>query len=134
MPEIIAKKSGYYALGGIRIVKLTEGETVSVSQYEFDDIVKTDWAVPAGAPVAAVADNSHAIAPLNVAGDDGDDDVDAAAESAEDAPDMEFAEALADANDKSGLDEYAAGFGVKLDRRKAASGMLEDFKAALAGK
>lgn len=122
MPEIIAKKSGYYALGGIRIVKLTEGETVSVSQYEFDDIVKTDWAAPAGAPVVPEPE----VAP--------EPQTEAVAESAEDAPDMEFAEALADANDKSGLDEYAAGFGVKLDRRKAASGMLDDFKAALAGK
>lgn len=126
MPEIIAKKSGYYALGGIRIVKLTEGEAVSVSQYEFDDIVKTDWAVPAGAPVAAVAPEPKV---------EPETQTEAEPEArSEDAPDMEFAEALADANDKSGLDEYAAGFGVKLDRRKAASGMLDDFKAALAGK
>jgi hypothetical protein len=134
MPEIIAKKSGYYALGGIRIVKLTEGETVSVSQYEFDDIIKTSWAEPAKEPAKVDPVPAHS-EPEEIENITFDPVREPAKEPANDSEfSIEFAEMLAEDGDKNALAEYVAPFGHELDKRKSIANMMVDLRAAVAGR
>jgi len=122
LPEVTIKKTGLYAFGGLRVVMLKAGDTMDLSQADFNEITKTAWAK--SSDDKSVDD----VAP------DADADIDDAAPippAAEDGPDFEFASALADDGDKDGLAEYSAGFGVQLDKRKSAENMLEQFKGAV---
>lgn len=121
MPEILVKKSGRYALSGVHVVDMKAGSVMDVSQREFDEIANTDWADPVLEVSSGEDDNKPDLIPNGNDKDDNASDVD-----------MTFAEALVEDGDKLALAEYAAGFDVVLDKRKAISGMLVDFKTELA--
>ena len=133
MPEILVKKTGTYALGGIRATELVEGTVILVSQYEYDDIIKTSWAEPAKvsakADPAPSQDEPEEIETVTFAPAQ-----EPAQEPAKDNEfSLEFAEMLAEDGDKNALSEYAAPFGYELDKRKSISNMMIDLRAAVAG-
>ena len=130
MPEILIKKSGQYALGGLRVMSLKAGDVMLVSQSEYDDIVKTSWAEPySGSAKEPAKPDPEPVKKPEAA------KVEPAEEPAtSDAFSLEFAEMLADDGDKKALEEYARPFGFELDRRKSIENMLIDLRAAAAGK
>lgn len=104
-----------------------EGEWVEVDSYwtrraKDGDVVIADEA-PAAAPAPA-PEPDPAPAPAEGEGDEGTADVSAAV-------DWEFVDALVAEGDKAGLDEYAKGFGVDLDRRKSAENMAAAFRESV---
>lgn len=121
MPFVKINKSGRFALAGTRVVALTAGEVLELSQSEHDDIVKTSWAEP----------TDHVADPDNGGADLMPDDP----EPVEDAPstdvDWDFVSEIAEDGDKSALDDYADTHGVKLDKRKSIEKMVDDFRAAV---
>lgn len=130
MPEILIKKSGQYALGGLRVTSLKAGDVMLVSQSEYDDIVKTSWAEPhTGSAKEPAKFEPEPVKKPEAAR------VEPAEEPAtSEVFSLEFAEMLADDGDKKALEEYARPFGFYLDRRKSIENMLIDLKAAAAGK
>ena len=151
MPDIYVTKTGWYAMGGTRVIKLTEGEVREVNQKEYAEIVGTSWARPARSddfnePAAFEPDidvDALEVAELEARTEEAEAqplgiepvEPEPEAEPAQDAeqPDWDFAEKLAEEDDAAGLKEYASGFDVKLDGRKSVAKMLEDFRAAFAG-
>ena len=129
MPEILIKKSGQYALGGLRVTCLKAGEVMLVSQSEYDDIVKTSWAEPySGSAKEPAKPDPEPVKKPEAA------KVEPAEEPAtSDAFSLEFAEMLADEGDKNALAEYVAPFGYDLDKRKSIANMMVDLRAAVAG-
>ena len=129
MPEILVKKTGPFALGGIRNVNLVAGTVMLVSQSEYSDIIKTSWAEPANGssnvdPVLEAEPEEVTPAPVQ----------EPEKEPAGDSEfSLEFAEMLADDGDKNALAEYVAPFGYELDKRKSISNMMSDLRAAVAG-
>ena len=129
MPEILVKKTGPFALGGIRNANLVAGTVILVSQAEYNDIIKTSWAEPANwsANVAPVPAHSEPEETETVT-------LDPVQEPANDSEfSIEFAEMIAEDGDKNALAEYAAPFGYELDKRKSISNMMVDLRAAVAG-
>jgi len=133
MPEILVKKTGPFALGGIRHANLVAGTVMLVSQSEYNDIIKTSWAEPAKDqanvdPVPARNDPED-VEPVTLTPVQ-----EPAKEPAEDSEfSLEFAEMLAEDGDKNALAEYAEPFGYELDKRKSISNMMVDLRAAVAG-
>ena len=110
--EIEILKSGRYAFDGVTVKNVTAGPADLPDDWA-KQLIAHDWAKVASAPVAVpVADPEPA--------------------ATEPAPqyDDEHAELLAMDGDKDALDAYAAGLGVKLDKRKGIDKMLADLRAA----
>lgn len=151
MPDIYVTKSGWYAMGGTRLVKLTKGETREINQKEYADIIGTSWARPARSddfdepaasePEPEIDVDAMEVAELEARTEEaqplgiepvGPEPVVRESLTADNQPDWDFAEKLAEEDDATGLKEYASGFDVKLDGRKSVAKMLEDFRAAFA--
>lgn len=133
MPEILVKKTGPFALGGIRNVNLVAGTVILVSQSEYNDIIKTSWAEPANGS-ARVDPVPKQSAPEEIETTAFDPVQEQAKEQAKDSEfSLEFAEMLAEDGDKNALAEYAAPFGYELDKRKSIANMMVDLRAAVAG-
>ncbi len=133
MPEILVKKTGPFALGGIRNTNLVAGTVILVSQTEYNDIIKTSWAEPAKEPakVDPVPDQIEPEETENITFDPVREPAKEPAKASEFS--IEFVEMLAEDGDKNALAEYVAPFGYELDKRKSISNMMVDLRAAMAG-
>jgi hypothetical protein len=111
--EIEILKSGRYAFDGVTVKNVTAGPADLPDDWA-KQLIAHDWAKVASAPVAAPQ-------------------TEPAQTPDEPTPqyDDEHAELLAMDGDKDALDAYAAGLGVKLDKRKGIDKMLADLLAAV---
>ncbi|QDP65958.1 MAG: hypothetical protein GOVbin631_19 [Prokaryotic dsDNA virus sp.] len=118
MVKVNILKSGLFAFEGVHVRMVKEGED-DLTQKWADQICATAWAEFADVEKPSIDVEIEDTKAEVVEKQEQD-------KEPENGPDWEFVYSM---DDKETLDEYAAEFGVKLDRRKSLGKMKAAFKA-----
>ena len=109
-------KSGLFGFDPRTTKRLTEGEILDLSERHYKEIIGTSWAEDAVSICPAPKKPDTLVEPK---------------EDQAEGVDWARVEEMADNKDKAALSDYAAQFGVELDKRKSATKMAQALKDAM---